>query len=76
MVRQKKYGANLEFSEGWGANQKNPPWGGGGEYGYVMEPDICIMTCLLSFQLEVEKQKRLEEERIRAQNEERKRREK
>lgn len=28
VVRQKKYGANLEFSEGWGANQKTL-FGGG-----------------------------------------------
>ena len=35
------YKAKLEFPEGWGGSEgKSLPWGGGGGYGYFLEPNI------------------------------------
>ena len=39
-ILEAKYEAKLEFAGGRGVQNKNLPWGGGGEYGYFLELQI------------------------------------
>ena len=45
--------SGTENPVGWGVKlEKNPPWGGGGEYGYFLEPYIAIKRTMLPVQTE------------------------